>query len=98
MKTSLILVAKGIRYKYDLPTALRIMQKMIRNKETLPITNKSKLYFNKTRNNIERTKNYTILKDNEFDDFGLDSGATRTLVGENPFMCHKNEYKLDINL
>lgn len=47
------------------------------------------IYCNVTKNTSSSEKHYTILKEDEFDGFCLESGATRTLVGKNNISATK---------
>lgn len=49
---------------------------------TLNTITSTSMYFKKNKN---KQGNYTILKENESNEFSLDYEARRTLVGEKPF-------------
>lgn len=66
-------------------------------KSSYSITGKTNTYDNK-KNIIGQDKNYTILKDNEFDRFCVEFRGTRTLVVETQYMCYKLEYNLNVKL
>lgn len=83
----------GKLFQFELLTLLLIIHKMISEhltiKKGLPNTNKmgqeanpsiteNKIYYNKNNMKNEQDENYTLLKENEFDGFCLDSRATRT--------------------